>query len=122
MNGQTLIDVLAKHVASHIEGMGQFFCSCDHATAVPWRQFTREAHALHLADAVAAWIEERLTGAREDIVRKVRDDVQIGPFGPNSLAVVSGGGSVSLTGTEVDDVVDAALESVREALGIEVRG
>ena len=112
MSGQALAEVLGEHVTYHIEGMGQFFCACDQETDIPWRTFTREAHSLHLAAAVAAWLGERLAGAREDVAEAFdeRDECEHER-------------DVDAWGWECQPCsADAALDVVRRALGIEVRG
>lgn len=108
MSGQTLAEVLAGHPYATVDG-----CECG------WRyprgslgRLHAEFNA-HIADAVTAWIEERLTAAREGVVETLlggldatdaSDDVR-GFFRKTA---------------EIE--ADAALDVVSAALGIEVRG
>lgn len=47
---------------------------------------------------------------RDELARVVRDQ-KIGPFGPNSLAILVNGGVSALTGREADAIADAILSS-----------
>ena len=101
MSGRALADVLIVHNRQLIEGMGLVICSCEAwALERPIRR-TAPQHAEHVADAVTAWLGERLAGAREDVA------AAIGELPP---------------GLDLEDDADAALDVVRRALGIEVRG
>ena len=97
---------LAEVLAEHVEVGGTYWdgdrrstyrlCDC----GVRCYPLVRPSHSDHLVDVVTAWIEERLTGAQEDVTEVI--------WANASWAV-----------DPVSSQTDAALDVVREALGIE---
>lgn len=115
MSGQTLVDVLAEHAEVNVDhAMHGFRCSCGwgkRSGPPPWRKWSSEEFDAHLADAVTSWIDERLVGARGDVAKAFddRDECE------HERDVDAWGWECQPCSAE------AALNAVREALGIEVR-
>jgi hypothetical protein len=90
---ETLAEVLAQH-ADMTDRSSKDGCSCGGAS-------NPSDYADHLATAVLAWVEARLAGAREDV----------------KAAVLA---KYDFEYDAQEQVTHAALDVVREALGVEV--
>lgn len=108
MSGQTLADVLGEHAFC-----GDRYCGTMSAKYRTTR-CTDCADTVEAARAaVTAWIGERLAGARED-VRRALPGLLIDEYGEDRETWAELGSTRRIS--------DAALDVVRQALGIEVQG
>lgn len=121
MSGQTLAEVLAGHVLGYEE-----YCMCVAPWDLPPAERCAECKPAieEAAAAVTAWIEERLTGAREEVAERLSLE-EMTAYSPDAVEDHNrwswrGDGHGEAVRRVMYERADKAVDAVREVLGIEV--